>query len=202
MYVPAAFRADDADALQLIAACPLAQLVVVADGAPMATPVPLIVRDGGLVGHLARPNDLWRHPGPALAIFSGPDAYVSPRWYEAKAIDGKVVPTWNYVTVQVSGRLVVHDDPDWTLRLVSDLTEHFESAFDAPWAVTDAPAGYVQTMLRGIVGIELVDIDIVGKIKLSQNRPLEDRRRVAAGLASRSPREQATAGEMAGSDRD
>ena len=139
-----------------------------------------------------------------MAIFAGPDAYVSPRWYEAKTIDGKVVPTWNYVTVQVPGRLVVHDDPDWTLRLVSDLTEHFESAFDAPWAVTDAPADYVQTMLRGIVGIELVDIEIVGKSKLSQNRPREDQRRVAAGLACANRRREPgeTAGEMTGSDRD
>ncbi|MCU1358846.1 MAG: transcriptional regulator [Ilumatobacteraceae bacterium] len=196
MYRPAAFATDDAESLELIAACPLAQLIVVADDSPMATPVPLMVRDDSLVGHLARPNPVWHHPGPALAIFTGPDAYVSPRWYEGKSIDGKVVPTWNYVTVQVAGQLVAHDDPEWTLQLVTDLTEHFEAAFDAPWAVSDAPADYLRTMVRGIVGIELTDLQIVGKVKLSQNRSIEDQQRVVAGLAVRSAGEQAIARAM------
>lgn len=202
MYRPAAFRTDDADALELIAAHPLAQLVVVADGVPAATPVPMFVRGDSLVGHLARPNGIWHHPGPALAIFSGVDAYVSPRWYEGKTADGKVVPTWNYVTVQIAGRLVAHDDPTWTLQLVSDLTDRFEAAFESPWAVGDAPSDYVQTMLRGIVGIELVDLQIVGKAKLSQNRPVADQLQVRAGLATRTVGEQAVADAMTRSARD
>jgi transcriptional regulator len=202
MYRPPAFRAGDAEALGLIAQHPLAQLVAVADGRPIATPVPLIMRGDALVGHLARPNPVWRHPGPALAIFSGADSYVSPRWYADKAVNGKVVPTWNYLTVQVAGRLVVHDDPVWTHRLVSDLTDHFEASSDDPWAVTDAPDEYVGSMVRGIVGIELVELELVGKLKLSQNRTEDDRRRVAAGLSTGSPAEQAIADAVAGSLRE
>ena len=202
MYRPPAFRADDAEALELIGRHPLAQLVVVADGRPVATPVPLMIRGDTLVGHLARPNPVWRHPGQALAIFTGADSYVSPRWYADKATDGKVVPTWNYLTVQVAGRLVVHDDREWTHRLVSDLTDRFEAAYDDPWAVTDAPDEFVASMLRGIVGIELVDLEIVGKVKLSQNRPEGDRRRVAAGLAEGSPADQAVADAVARSFRE
>ena len=201
MYHPAAFRSEYAAAIQLIGRHPLAQLVVVADGVPLATPVPMFVRGESLVGHLARPNRVWRHHGPALAIFTGPQAYISPRWYENKTIDGKVVPTWNYTTVQVRGRLVAHDDAAWTHQLVSELTDRFETDFDQPWAVTDAPDEFVQTMLRGIVGIELLDLQMVGKLKLSQNRPEADQQRVAAGLAARSPGEREVADEMTGSTR-
>lgn len=197
MFRPPAFRADDDDAVELIRDHPLAQLVVVdADGAPSATPVPLVLRGDALVGHLARANPVWRHPGRALAIFSGADAYVSPRWYATKEVDGKVVPTWNYVTVQVAGRLVVHDHPMWTGQVVSDLTDHFESGFTDPWSVADAPDDYVSAMVRGIVGIELVDLEIVGKLKLSQNRPETDRRRVAEAFATGSPAERAVARAM------
>lgn len=191
VFQPAAFRIDDAEALSLIDQHPLAQLVVVADGLPMATPVPMFMRGDSLVGHLARPNQVWRRPGPALAIFNGAQAYISPRWYANKPIDGKVVPTWNYTTVQVSGRLVAHDDAEWTHRLISDLTDRFEAASADPWAVSDAPDDFISTMLRGIVGIELVDLQIVGKMKLSQNRPEVDQHRVAAALAAGSPDEQA-----------
>jgi transcriptional regulator len=186
MYRPAAFEADAATSVALIDQHPLAQLVVVVDGLPVATPVPLIRRGTSLVGHLARPNDAWRHPGPALAIFTGIDSYVSPRWYEGKAIDGKVVPTWNYTTAHVTGRLIAHDDPTWTLQVVRDLTDTFEAAFDEPWAVSDAPDEYVTMMARGIVGIELVDLDIVGKTKLSQNRSATDQERVRQATISTS----------------
>jgi transcriptional regulator len=196
MYQPPAFRADDAAAHEVIAQHPLAHLVVVADGAPIATPVPMIMRSDRLVGHLARPNPVWRCGGSALAIFGGVDAYVSPRWYENKPIDGKVVPTWNYTAVQVRGTLVVHDDPTWTLQVVSDLSDHFERAFDAPWAVSDAPDDFVHTMVRGIVGIEMVDLEVVGKLKLSQNRPAIDQQRVADGLAARTTGERAVADAM------
>ena len=109
---------SDEDAWDVIARAPLAQLVVVAGDSPIATPVPLLRRGDGLVGHLARGNDVWQHTGPALAIFNGPDAPVSPRWYEDKITTGRVVPTWNYVTVQVRGRLVVHQDPAWLRDVV------------------------------------------------------------------------------------
>ena len=169
---------------------PLAHLVVVdGDGAPVATPVPLIRRGDSLVGHLARPNPVLGHAGPALAIFGGDDAYVSPGWYPGKAIDGKVVPTWNYTTVHVAGRLVVHDDAAWTRQVVGDLSDVMERALAdrtgvRPWAVDDAPQDWVAAMVRGIVGIELVDLRIVGKHKMSQNRAADDRSAVADGLDS------------------
>jgi len=183
MHRPPAFSIDEREALAVVTDWPLAQLVVVtAEGLPLATPVPMIVRGDSLVGHLARPNPVLRHPGAALAIFTAPDAYVTPSWYPGKAVDGKVVPTWNYTIVHIAGRLIVHDDPTWTLQLVSDLTDHFESARQEPWKVTDAPAEWIEALVRGIVGIELVDLQIVGKHKMSQNRSVEDRVAVAAGL--------------------
>lgn len=196
MHRPPAFRADLDAARALIEQHALAQLVVVADGLPVATPVPMIVRGDHLVGHLARPNPVWHHPGPALALFSGVDAYVSPRWYENKTIDGKVVPTWNYSTVQVRGTLVAHDDAAWTLQVVTDLSDHFERAYGSPWAVRDAPDDYVHTLLRGIVGIELIELEIVGKAKLSQNRPDVDQERIVAAFADGTPSEAAVAAAM------
>lgn len=203
MYRPPAFRADDDAAWALVGAHPLAQLVVVdATGAPLATPVPLLRRGDTLVGHLARGNHVGRHPGPALAIFSGPDAYVSPRWYADKEVHGKVVPTWNYTTVHVAGTLIVHDDPAWTLALVTELTDVMEAATTAagvdgvPWAVADAPDDYVSGLLRGIVGIELIDLRLEGKAKLSQNRSADDRRRVADGLEPIDPTSRAVADAM------
>lgn len=182
MYRPPAFALGYDAALEVVARCALAQLVVVADGVPIATPVPMIVRGDALVGHLARPNPVLSRSGAALAIFAGADAYVTPRWYPGKAVDGKVVPTWNYTTVQIRGRLVVHDDPGWTLQVVRDLTDHFEATSERPWSVSDAPEEWVAGMLRAIVGIELVDLEIAGKHKLSQNRSVDDRVAVADGL--------------------
>jgi transcriptional regulator len=185
VYTPAAFAGDDAAAVRLIDEFPLAQLVVCAAGELHATPVPMIVRGSSLVGHLARPNGVWRHGGEALAIFTGVDGYVSPRWYEAKRTDGKVVPTWNYTTVHARGQLIAHDDPEWKLELVSQLTDRFEAPFDQPWAVTDAPAAYVETLVRAIVGIEIASVTYECKAKLSQNRSAADQAAVAAaaGLA-------------------
>lgn len=201
MYLPPAFRMDDGAAIALVDAHPLAQLVVVAaDGRPTATPVPLVRRGDALIGHLARGNELTRHTGPALAIFSAADAYVSPRWYANKPIDGKVVPTWNYTTVHVHGTLVTHDDPTWLLDVVTFLTDRMEAAEpatgEAPWKVSDAPDEYVDGLLRAIVGIEIVDLRIEGKAKLSQNKGDVDRARVAHGLAGGSPAAQAVARAM------
>ena len=202
MYRPPAFRIDEAAAWALVAAHPLAHLVAVdPGGVPIATPVPLLRRGDTLVGHLARGNPLGRHGGPALAIFTGPDAYVSPRWYANKPVDGKVVPTWNYSTVHVNGTLVVHDDPAWTLDLVTDLTDvmeegRMEDVAGVPWAVADAPPDYVAGLLRGIVGIEVVDVRIEGKAKLSQNKDADDRHRIAEGLEPIGADERAVAGAM------
>ena len=128
-----------------------------------------------------------------MAIFAGPDAYISPSWYATKRETGKVVPTWNYVAVHAYGELVVHDDPVWSADLVRRLTDHHEAARDEPWSVDDAPADFVRAQLRAIVGIELPITRLEGKRKLSQNRPAADVAGVIAGLAAGSPTERAVA---------
>src|SRR6201986_1464335 len=146
---------------------------------------------GALLGHVARNNDQWRKPalGESLAIIRGPDAYVSPSWYAAKAEHGRVVPTWNYVAAHVYGRLVVHDDPAWVEDVVRRLTAKHEAARlavpgQAPeWAVDDAPRKFIEGQLRAIVGLELQITRIEAKAKLSQNRPVTDIPGVIAGLA-------------------
>jgi transcriptional regulator len=134
---------------------------------------------------VARANRQWRESLPeveALAIFTGANAYVSPNWYPSKAEHGKVVPTWNYETVHIRGHLVVHDETEWKRSLVTRLTEHHESRFDLPWAIADAPADYIDTMLKAIVGIEVQITSIQAKRKLSQNRPEADISGSIAGL--------------------
>ena len=196
MYRPPAFRADDAEALRLIDEHPLAQLVVVADGVPIATPVPLIRRGDSLVGHLARPNPVLRHPGNALALFTGADAYISPRWYANKPVDGKVVPTWNYVTVQAHGPVEFFDDPERLLAAVTRLTMLHEGPRARPWDVSDAPPDYIAAQLRGIVGLRIPITRIEGKRKMSQNRSEADRRGVAQGLAESARPEERLAASL------
>ncbi len=141
-----------------------------------------------LIGHLARANPQWRDLADgvaALAIFHGPHAYVSPSWYATKQETGKVVPTWNYVAVHAYGRLKVFDDPDRLYEVVGRLTEVHEADRAEPWSVTDAPAGFIRSQLKGIVGLELGVERLEGKWKLSQNRPVADREGVIAGLGQR-----------------
>jgi transcriptional regulator len=142
---------------------------------------------------MARANPHWRQiaPGsPALAVVTGPQAYVSPSWYAAKAEHGRVVPTWNYSSVQLRGRVTVHADPEWLLAAVSRLTERHEGRRSAPWAVTDAPAEYLTRQLRAIVGVEMRVESVGAKAKLSQNRSVEDRMGVVAGLRADGGAEQ------------
>ncbi|MGB8860065.1 MAG: FMN-binding negative transcriptional regulator [Ilumatobacteraceae bacterium] len=199
MYTPAHFASDDDAVAALIAAHPLAQLVVATPEGLLGTPVPLLRRGQALVGHLARANELWRYPGPALAIFTGPQAYVSPGWLASKQEHGKVVPTWNYESVHVLGTLVVHDETEWKRAVVTQLTDFFEAPRAKPWQVADAPADYIEASLRNIVGIELVDLRSTGKAKLSQNRTAADRQGVITGLSDGTAAEQALADRMRGS---
>ena len=141
-----------------------------------------------LRGHVARANPLWRTARSdvdSLVVFQGPQGYVSPAWYPSKAEHGKVVPTWNYVMVQARGTLRAIDDAAWlrALRHAPDRAPRGARGA-APWAVTDAPADYVETMLRAIVGIEITLTSLTGKWKVSQNRPAADRAGVVAGLMS------------------
>ena len=136
---------------------------------------------------MARNNDQWRQQvlGEALVIVRGPDAYVSPSWYASKAEHGRVVPTWNYVTAHVYGRLIVHDDPDWVGALVRRLTIRHEADNPLRWSVDDAPASFVAGQLRAIVGVELVISRVEATAKLSQNRPAADIDGVITGLEAR-----------------
>lgn len=188
MYRPRHFAEDRVDVIvELARSAGFGHLVVNGPGGLVSTPVPFLIDDGATLvrAHLARPNGLWKlAPCDALLIIAVDDAYISPNWYPSKAEHGRVVPTWNYEVVHVHGRLVAHDDAEWIGRQVRDLTDHNEQQLTVPWSVDDAPADYVDQMLRGIVGIELAIERIEGKRKLSQNRDAGDRRGVVAGLAA------------------
>jgi len=196
MYVPPAFAEHDpAVMLDLIEASPLGALVSAApgsDGAELfATHLPLVVdrtrgARGTLLGHLARTNAHLEHatagPRPALVIFTGPDAYVSPAWYPSKAEHGRVVPTWNYVAVHAHVTLRVVDDPAALLRHLDALTRTHEQGRAHPWSVADAPPGYIEKTMEHTVMIELAIERLTGKWKMSQNRSADDIGGVVHGL--------------------
>lgn len=191
MYDVAAFRENRTEVLHaLMRAHPLATLVTAGEGMPEANHLPLLLDAeprplGTLRGHVARANPLWRQAGgglDALAVFHGPQAYVTPSWYATKRETGAVVPTWNYAVVHARCRLMVHDDREWLRDLVARLTDGHERDRPQPWSVTDAPADYIERMLGAIVGIELRITGLQGKWKASQNRSGADRAGVAAGL--------------------
>ncbi len=191
MYTPPAFREDSLPTLHgWITQARLASLVTVGPSGLLATPLPLFLEagegeQGVLYGHVAKANPQWKEsPGAeALVIFMGPDAYVSPSWYASKQIDGKVVPTWNYVAVHAYGLVEFFEDPARLLAVVTKLTDLHEGRRAEPWAVSDAPATFVASQLRGIVGLRLPISRLEGKRKMSQNRSLDDRTGVARGLA-------------------
>lgn len=140
---------------------------------------------GRLLGHLALANDQWQTASPgaqALAIVHGPQAYISPSWYESTARHGRTVPTWNYEAVHLTGPLTVHRDPEWLRGVVTRLTHRYEGFRPAPWAVTDAPPEYIDGQLKGIVGVELSILSVEAKQKLSQNRSTEDQIGTIEGL--------------------
>lgn len=192
MYVPEHFAADDEVVRDLLAHHGAADLITSTHEAGLvATLLPFVFdatvgEHGALLGHVARNNDQWRQSaiGDALVIVRGPDAYVSPSWYASKAEHGRVVPTWNYITAHVYGRLVVHDDPAWVESLVRRLTAKHEADKAAPWSVDDAPPTFVAGQLRAIVGVEVIIDRIQAKAKLSQNRPSGDVDGVIEGLAA------------------
>lgn len=163
-----------------------ALLVTHGAGGLIASQIPVLCerRDGKLYvqGHLARPNpqvaDL---DGEALAIFTGPHAYISPGWYAA----GPAVPTWNYASVHAYGRARVIDDALWLRAFLARLSARHEAREAAPWRMEDLPAAYVDSMLKGIVGLEIAVDRLEGKFKLSQNRPAADRPRIIEALERR-----------------
>jgi len=195
MYLPRHFEVTDPKPLHaLIRDHPLGTWVsgggvqgYTADHVPFLLDVP--ERAGQpvtLLAHVARGNPVWRAAAgqAALIVFQGASHHVSPSWYPGKAAHGKVVPTWNYAVVHAHGRVVVHDDPAWLRRLLPRLTSMHEGAVGSDWQMDDAPADYIDAMLRAIVGIEITVERLVGKWKVSQNRDAADREGVARGLAA------------------
>jgi transcriptional regulator len=151
------------------------------------------------LGHIARANPQWRDVAPdvqALAIFLGPDAYITPSWYATKRQTGKVVPTWNYVAVHAYGPIRFFDDRERLLDVVTKLTLTHEAGRAEPWAVSDAPADYIQAMLNAIIGFELPITRLEGKWKMSQNRPAEDRAGVVDGLTREGGPDEAAVAEI------
>jgi transcriptional regulator len=192
MYLPSHFSEARPDVLRaFVREHPLGLLVTQnRAGGVDANSVPFILDADGdgpgvLRAHVARANPLWqtaRDDVDALVVFQGPHGYVSPGWYPTKAVHGKVVPTWNYVMVQARGRLRAIEDAAWLREFVGRLTERHESTRDAPWSVGDAPADFIESMLRAIVGIEIPLTSLVGKWKVSQNRSADERAGVVEGL--------------------
>jgi transcriptional regulator len=191
MYVPAHFATDEALVQDLLGNHGLADLITVTDAGLLATQLPFahdptIGEHGALLGHVARNNPHWQHQalGEALVILRGPDAYISPSWYPSKREHGRVVPTWNYLTAHVYGRLVVHDDPAWLETLVRRLTQQYEAGRVDAWSVDDAPPAFLAGQLRAIVGLEVVITRIEAKAKFSQNRSPADVDGVITGLTA------------------
>ena len=193
MYTPRAFALDDLPEIQqLIQHTRLAQLVSVGEHGLQASHLPLLLNpdegaNGTLYGHMAKANPQWRdlqNGAEALVIFAGADAYVSPAFYPAKAEHGKVVPTWNYLAVHAYGKAEVFTDAERLLAVVSALTDRHEGGRPQPWAVSDAPAAYIDGMLKAIVGFALPIERVIGKRKLSQNRSQADINGVRNGLAA------------------
>ncbi len=200
MYTPSYFKLEDLASLhRQIEATRLATLVTFDETGVQASHIPLLPEPtqgphGTLYGHLAKANPQWKAletGAQALLIFQGADAYISPSFYAAKAEHGKVVPTWNYLAVHAYGRADVFTDPARLLRIVTGLTDKHEASRAEPWAVSDAPADYIEKMLNGIVGFAIPVERLEGKRKLNQNRSAADIAGVSKGLAlSQDPSDQ------------
>jgi len=194
MYLPPAFAEDRLEVKHgLIQRYPLGTLIVPGADGPTADLIPFMLYPGEgefgtLRAHVARANPVWKalaEGAPVLAVFQGPEAYISPNWYESKRLTGKAVPTWNYAMVQVRGTARAVEDAAWLRRLLDDLTNVHEGTMPEPWSIGDAPEDYIATMMRAIVGIELPVAQIAGKWKVSQNREPADRANIAEGLRMR-----------------
>jgi transcriptional regulator len=192
MYIPGFNEETRLPVLdRLMQSHPLAVLVTMGSSGLFATHLPVVLHresetEAVLRGHLSRANKQWREYDaavPALAIFSGPEHYITPAWYQEKAATGKVVPTWNYAVVHAYGSLKIIEDSVWLLTHLNSLTDTHEAAFASPWSVADAPADYVASIAKGIVGLELTIERLEGKWKVSQNQTDETRGSVVDGLA-------------------
>jgi transcriptional regulator len=202
MYTPSHFEETRLDVLHaLVQSHPLATLVTLTAQGLVANHIPLYLRQdaspwGTLVGHVARSNPVWQDFDAAtsvLAIFQGPQTYISPGWYATKQEHGKVVPTWNYAVVHASGPLQVRDDAAWVRAQLNDLVGQQEAHFARPWAVDDAPRDYTDKLIQAIVGIEIPITHLSGKWKVSQNQPAANQAGVVQGLQAQQSSSEAAA---------
>lgn len=195
MYQPAHHREDRLEVLYgLIDSHPLGLLISSGSDGLLANALPFLLQRrlgpfGTLQAHMARANAQWHNLDgqSVLTVFQGPQAYVSPSFYETKRATSKVVPTWNYAMVQARGVARLRPDPAWLRPQIEALTARHEASRSPSWAVSDAPRAFIESQLRGIVGIEIEILSIEGKWKVSQNRPEPDRRGVADGLVTNEP---------------
>ena len=192
MYVPNHFKEEDHETLyQYIREYSFGTLIISDVEGIEANHVPfhLAVAEGSSLGklqcHLACANPAWQRiqdGAQVLAVFQGPNAYISPSWYATKAETGRVVPTWNYLAVHVKGEVQVIQDPDWLKQHLSQLTDHHEATMAEPWSVADAPTDFTDRLAKAIVGIEITIESLVGKLKASQNQPQSNRESIRASL--------------------
>lgn len=191
MYIPKHFEQPNIEALHtLMRRRPLATLVTLSSGALDANHLPLHLSEspapfGMLRGHVARANPVWSQlvdGAQVLAIFHGPNAYITPSWYPSKAETGRAVPTWNFAVVHAQGRALAIEDPRWLREHLAALTAHQEAGFAEPWHVSDAPLDYTEALLQAIVGVEITITRLSGKWKVSQNQPERNRAGVVRGL--------------------
>lgn len=191
MYLPKHFDEPRVEVLhELIRARPLSTLVTLSSGGLDANHLPLHLSAepaplGTLRGHVARANPVWNEFSrdvQVLAIFHGPDAYVTPSWYPTKAETGKVVPTWNYAVAHAYGSLRVIDDAGWLRAHLEALTAHNETAVSSHWRVSDAPRDFTEQLMSAVVGIEIAITRLSGKWKISQNQPVQNQAGVVHGL--------------------
>ena len=191
MYIPPAFKDTELASIhETMRGARLASFVTCTASGLVCTPLPLFLDEregeqGVIYGHLAKANTQWSETPTcdALAIFNGPDAYVTPSWYQSKKEHGKVVPTWNYITVHVRGHIHWIEDAEWLRAHVGALSETHEAGREQSWSITDAPSSYIDAMVRAIVGFELKISRLEGKYKLSQNRDPADHAGARDGLA-------------------
>ncbi|HEU4852170.1 MAG TPA: FMN-binding negative transcriptional regulator [Telluria sp.] len=195
MYVRKDHALTDQDAIfSLMEAYPLGAWVCQGADGLVANHIPFLLDRsrgpfGTLVGHVARANPVWRELAaavPSIVMFQGPQAYISPSWYPGKAEHGKVVPTWDYMVAHAHGTARAIEDPDWLLAMLNRLTDVHEAGQAAPWRVGDAPADFIDKLLRAIVGIEIPIERLQGKLKASQDEAVRDRLGTVMGLQERS----------------
>ena len=206
MYIQQKFAETRVEVLQaLIRSHPLGAFVVVGIEGIEVNHFPFFMDSsaapyGVLRGHIPKGNPIWKDfcngDYEAMVIFQGEEAYITPSWYPTKHQHGKAVPTWNYATVHAYGQPRFIHDKTWLLHNVTELTKQQEAMQALPWQVTDAPADYIESMLDKIVGVELTITRILGKWKMSQNRPVADQLGVVAGLGSQQTERSAVVAQL------